>query len=166
MLKRLRGRGPAPSVPAEIISMRAIAVVANRVRKPMMRGWERVDSTLHLRPDLDGALDGLDGHSHLIVVFWMDGVPEAARGRIRHRLHGDESLPIKGDLATRTQNRPNPIGVSVVELLEIAALAVKVRGLDAIDGTPVLDIKPYIGEYDARADARAPGWVYGRFDEE
>jgi tRNA (adenine37-N6)-methyltransferase len=131
----------------------------------MMRGWESVDSTIQLRGGLGEALEGLKGHSHLIVVFWMHEVPESARRRVTHHLHGDKSLPVKGDLATRSQNRPNPIGVTVVELKRLEHNAIRVRGLDAIDGTPVLDIKPYIPAYDALPDARVPGWVYGRFDE-
>jgi tRNA-Thr(GGU) m(6)t(6)A37 methyltransferase TsaA len=143
-----------------------VGSVSNKVKKPMTRGWESVDSTIHLRRGLGEALEGLKGHSHLIVVFWMHEVPDSARRRVTHHLHGDESLPIKGDLATRSQNRPNPIGVSVVELKGIEQESIRVRGLDAIDGTPVLDIKPYIPAYDALPDAKVPSWVYGRFDED
>jgi tRNA-Thr(GGU) m(6)t(6)A37 methyltransferase TsaA len=143
----------------------AIGVVANRIDKPMMRGWESIESRLILRDDLAPALEGLQGHSHLIVIFWMDQVPEHARQRVQHHLHGDETLPVKGDLATRSQNRPNPIGVAVVELKKIESPELLVRGLDAINGTPVIDIKPYLAEYDSRPAAKAPPWVYGRFDD-
>jgi tRNA-Thr(GGU) m(6)t(6)A37 methyltransferase TsaA len=132
----------------------------------MPRGWEAVDSRLVLRDDLAPALEGLAGHSHLIVVFWMHKVPDHARTRVQHHLHGDDSLPVKGDLATRTQNRPNPIGVAVVKLKRIDAPELIVGGLDAINGTPILDIKPYLAEYDSIPDAKAPPWVYGRFDDD
>ena len=132
----------------------------------MMRGWESVESRLILREELAPALEGLAGHSHLIVVFWMDQVREHARERVQHHLHGDETLPVKGDLATRTQNRPNPLGVSVVELKKIEPPELTVRGLDAINGTPILDIKPYLAEYDSYPCAKAPPWVYGRYDDD
>lgn len=159
-------RKPNPEVPARSIELTPIGVVSNRVKKPMMHGWESVESRLILRDDLAPALEGLSGHSHLIVVFWMDQVPDHARARVQHHLHGDQELPIKGDLATRSQNRPNPIGVSVVELKKVEPPELTVRGLDAINGTPILDIKPYLAEYDSRPNAKAPPWVYGRFDED
>ena len=147
------------------VSIEPIGVVRNRVKQPMMRGWERIESRIELADHLAPALDGLQGHSHVIVVFWMHEVPESARRRIQHHLHGDQDLPVKGDLATRSQNRPNPVGVSIVELKKIKGSTLTVRGLDAIDGTPVLDIKPYIPDYDAFPDATLPDWVYGRFDD-
>lgn len=130
-----------------------------------MRGWEKVESRIVLRPELAPALEGLAGHSRVIVVFWMHQVPDLARRRVQHHLHGDESLPAKGDLATKSQNRPNPIGVSAVELLKVEPPELVVRGLDAINGTPVLDIKPYIPDYDSFPDAAVPPWVYGRFSD-
>ena len=163
MLRSLR-KPPKPDIPTDPIHITPIGVVSNKIEKPMMRGWETVESRLVLRDDLAPALEGLAGHSHLIVVVWMHQVPDHARTRVQHHLHGDESLPVKGDLATRTQNRPNPIGISIVELKKIAPPELIVRGLDAINGTPILDIKPYLAEYDSFPDAKAPPWVYGNFE--
>ena len=72
---------------------------------------------------------------------------------------GDPALPLLGVLATRTQLRPNPIGVSIVPLLARKGNELRVRGLDAIDRTPVLDIKPYIPHYDSVAQATIPAWA-------
>jgi len=157
-LLRLFGLG-GRAVPLEPVSLRAIAVVRNNVREPRMEGWEHVRSDLIFRDDLLDALDGIEGYSHLIVVFHCHLVPEEERttGRIHPR--GDERLPEQGVLATRSQRRPNSLGVSVVPLLRRRRNILRVRGLDAIDGTPVLDIKPYLPHYDSVQDARVPEWV-------
>jgi tRNA-Thr(GGU) m(6)t(6)A37 methyltransferase TsaA len=157
-LLRRRGLG-GRTVPLEPISMQAIAVVRNNVRQPTMEGWEQVRSDLVFRDDLQDALDGIETYSHIIVLFYIDRVPEGERttGRIHPR--GDRSLPEQGVLATRSQLRPNPVGVTVVPLLRRRHNILRVQGLDAIDGTPVLDIKPYLPPYDSVPDAKLPDWA-------
>ena len=148
-----------PPVPREPAVLRPIGVVRNSVRAPRMDGWEGVRSDLIFRDDLTGALDGIETYSHIIVIFHLHVVPEGERttGHIHPR--GDPRLPEQGVLATRSQRRPNAVGVSVVPLLRRRKNILRVRGLDAIDGTPVLDIKPYIPHYDSVADARVPDWT-------
>jgi tRNA-Thr(GGU) m(6)t(6)A37 methyltransferase TsaA len=148
-----------PPVPREPAVFRPIGVVRNRVRTPRMDGWEHVRSDLIFRDDLTDALDGIETYSHVIVVFHLHRVPEQERttGRIHPR--GDSRLPEQGVLATRSQRRPNAIGVSVVPLLRRRKNILRVRGLDAIDGTPVLDIKPYVPRYDSVTDAKVPDWT-------
>ena len=95
----------------------------------------------------------LDAYSHVIVTFYLD-LAEAAPEK-------PEEVTLKsgrryGILATRSQLRPNHLGVSAVRLLEVQGANVRVLGLDAIDGTPVLDIKPYLPEYDAHFSATIP----------
>jgi tRNA-Thr(GGU) m(6)t(6)A37 methyltransferase TsaA len=144
------------------VALRPIGVVLNGVRDPRRDGWEQVVSEVRLREDLAPALLGLDGYSHVIILFFLHGVPEERRGMpLQIHPRGDERYPLQGVLATRTQHRPNPIGVAVVPLLRVERATLTVRGLDAIDGTPVLDIKPYIPHYDAVAGATVPGWVMG-----
>jgi tRNA-Thr(GGU) m(6)t(6)A37 methyltransferase TsaA len=150
------------AVPLEPVSLPAIAVVRNNVREPMLDGWERVRSDLIFRDDLLDALDGIEKYSHVTVIFYCHRVPEEARSSGRIHPRGDPSLPEQGVLATRSQRRPNAIGVSVVPLLRRRHNILRVAGLDAIDGTPVLDIKPYLPPYDSVPDARMPGWVTGR----
>jgi tRNA-Thr(GGU) m(6)t(6)A37 methyltransferase TsaA len=148
-----------PAIPREPSVFRPIGVVRNNVRAPRMDGWDQVRSDLIVRDDLLDGLHGIETYSHIIVLFHIDRVPEGERtsGRIHPR--GDTRLPEQGVLATRSQRRPNPIGVAVVPLLRRRKNILRVRGLDAINGTPVLDIKPYIPRYDSVPDARVPGWT-------
>lgn len=147
------------AVPLEPVSFQAIAVVRNNVRQPMTDGWEQVRSDLIFRDGLLAALDGIEGYSHVIVVFACHRVPEEERTTGRLHPRGDSRLPEQGVLATRSQRRPNAIGVSVVPLLRRRRNILRVLGLDAIDGTPVLDIKPYLPPYDSVPDARLPDWI-------
>lgn len=144
------------------VTVQPVGVVHNRVRQPRPWGWERVRSKIVIRPELTAALDGIEGYSHITVVFWMHRVSVDARSLIHIHPRGDHRYPLQGVLATRSQNRPNPIGVAVVPLLKRQGNVLWVRGLDAINGTPVLDIKPYIPYYDSVAQARVPDWVLGR----
>lgn len=133
-----------------------IAFVRNRVREPRPHGWERDESTIELRPDLAATTEGLERYSHVTVVTWLHLVPAAEQ---RRRLKMAEWVPEQGILATRSQLRPNPIGVTVCELRKVDGARLTVRGLDAVDGTPVLDIRPYIPFYDSLPDARVPEWA-------
>lgn len=107
-----------------------------------------------LSPDL---LVDLSGFSHLIVVFWLDRLPEDRPRPARVNIEGAE----RSVLATRSQLRPSPIGVSVVSVVGVEGTTVRVQGLDALDGTPVLDLKPYIPYYDSVQAATVPVWVFG-----
>jgi tRNA (adenine37-N6)-methyltransferase len=140
------------------IGIQPMASVHNGISKPQTSGWEQVESEITL---LEGyspeMLSDLSSFSHLIVVFWLDRLPE---DRPRpHRVDVDGAA--RGVLATRSQLRPSPIGVSVVSLLGIDGPTLRVQGLDALDGTPVLDVKPYIPYYDSVQSASVPAWVYG-----
>ncbi|MCH7511795.1 MAG: tRNA (N6-threonylcarbamoyladenosine(37)-N6)-methyltransferase TrmO [Chloroflexi bacterium] len=157
---RVFGFGGGP-VPREPVSLRPIAVVRNNVFEPMMEGWEQVRSDLIFRDELMEALDGIEAYSHVIVVFYCHKVPDGERtdGHIHPR--GDSSLPEQGVLATRSQRRPTALGVAVVPLLRRRRNILRVTGLDAIDGTPVVDVKPYLPYYDSVAEATVPEWVLG-----
>ena len=147
-----------PIVPREPISIRPIGVVRNGVQAPRPDGWASLRSDVVLREELADLLDGIEGYSHIFVVFAFDRVPESElRERVRPR--GDARIPEQGVLATRSQLRPSPIGLSVVRLLKRRRNILRVEGLDAIDGTPVLDVKPYFPNYDAVPDASVPEWA-------
>src|SRR4030042_2748128 len=111
-----RGGGAAPEKwPASVFSR--VGVVRNAVKESQMFGWESVESRIAVRRELADALDGLDGFSHVIVLFWAHRVPEEERGATRIRPMGDPTLPLLGVFATRTQLRPNPLGVGILPLL-------------------------------------------------
>ncbi|NEU12457.1 tRNA (N6-threonylcarbamoyladenosine(37)-N6)-methyltransferase TrmO [Methylobacterium sp. BTF04] len=93
-------------------------------------------------------LQNVAGASHLIVLYWMD---RAARDLVRQQpRHAPGN---RGTFSLRSPARPNPIALSVVELLQVDGRSLSVRGLDCLDGTPLLDIKPYFASTDSRADA-------------
>ena len=122
--------------------------------------WGAVTATI----TLDGeqfpvdAVAGLGEFSHLEVVFLFDAVdPEDIERGARHP-RGNPEWPRVGIFAQRAKMRPNRIGVTVCTLLGIDGLTLTVRGLDAIDGTPVLDIKPYMAEFAPRGEVRQPAW--------
>lgn len=103
------------------------------------------------------ALKGIDEFSHLFVIFWMHQIPIEKRRTLKVHPRGREDMPLVGSFATRTPHRPNPIGLTLVELLKAEGNVLTVRGLDAYDGTPVLDIKPF-DPWDVAEDARVPEW--------
>ena len=145
------------------ISLRPIGVVRNGIKQPMPHGWEDVTSRVVLRPELAEALLGLDGYSHIWVLFWPHLVPEEVRGS-KPTLHplDDPANPLQGVLATRSQIRFNPVLVSAVRLLKVEGNVLRVKGLDAVDGSPVLDVKPYIPHHDSIPEAEVPRWVTER----
>ncbi len=160
-LRRITGRGPAdepfPGLPP--IPIEPVGWVRNGFAGPDRHDWSSVHSRIVLRPDLAGALEGLDGFSHLIVVCWLDRVSDDERRLTAVHPAGDPLVPARGVLALRTHHRPNPIGVSVVALEGIDGAVVRVRGLDAADRTPVLDLKPYVPHYDSVPAASLPDWA-------
>lgn len=141
-----------PAAPAEF-TLHAVAWVRNGVLKPRPHGWETVESTVAFLPEHEPRLRGLDRYSHVIVVFVTDLAADAPEKPEQITLASGNTY---GIFATRSQLRPNHLGVSTVRLLGVDGTAVRVAGLDAIDGTPVLDLKPYLPQYDAVPDATIP----------
>jgi tRNA-Thr(GGU) m(6)t(6)A37 methyltransferase TsaA len=151
--RRRNGDWIRPPAPAQV-TLAAIGYARNEVRRPRPRGWERVESTIELLPEHESRFCGLESYSHVIVVFYMDMAANAPQKPESITLASRRTY---GLFATRSQLRPNHLGVSVVPLLALEGSRIRVRGLDAIDGTPVLDIKPYLPEYDSWPSARVPG---------
>jgi len=114
-------------------------------------------SRIVIRKGLTKALDGIEDFSHIFVVFYMHQVSEKETKALKVHPRGRMDLPLLGVFATRTASRPNPVGLTVVELLERRENVLVVRGLDAFDGTPVLDLKPY-DHRDAVENTRVPEW--------
>jgi len=141
------------------MSLKAIGIVRNEIKQPLRHGWGEIVSDIVLNSNLTEALDGLDEFSHLIVLYWMHQLPAGKQLSLKVHPMGKLELPLVGRFATRSPNRPNPVGQATVRLLERRGNILKVKGLDAIDGTPVIDIKPYIPGYDSATDAKAPPWI-------
>ena len=122
--------------------------------------WGEIESEIHLDPHYAPGLQGLEEFSHVMVIFHLHQMEEFDLGKqlLRHP-RGMEHLREVGVFAQRTKYRPNPIGVTSAALSAIRGNVVVVRGLDALDGTPVLDLKPYMPMFDRIEDARTPDWV-------
>jgi tRNA-Thr(GGU) m(6)t(6)A37 methyltransferase TsaA len=140
------------------LTLKAIGVVRNKAKPAAKPDWGKITSEIVIDSSLTEALDGLEEFSHIIVLYWMH---QAARGKVPLKVHpmGTPELPLVGLFATRSPKRPNPIGKATVRLLKRRGNILTVKGLDAFDGTPVIDIKPYIPGCDAVADAKVPQWV-------
>ena len=112
-----------------------------------------VEGSVVVEPEFADGLADLEGFSHIVLLCHLH----------RSRPYRLKVVPFLDDVerglfATRSPSRPNPIGLSVVQLLSIDAATVRISGVDLLDGTPVLDIKPYVGEFDKREGARY-GWL-------
>jgi len=141
------------------IALRVIGRVASPIAAQTDEGWGSVESRVVLEPELADGLRGLEQFSHVLVVTWLHEARfDPARHLVR-RPRGLATMPEVGIFAQRAKDRPNPIGVTAVPLVRVEPGAAVVRGLDAIDGTPVLDLKPYYPAYDRVADAVVPEWV-------
>ena len=113
----------------------------------------RAEGTLELRPELERGLQDIEGFSHLFVLWIFD---RSEGYELVSTVPLDEEVP-HGVFASRSPRRPNPLGLSVVELLSRDGPRLRVRGLDMLDGTPILDIKPYLSGVPAGKLRR--GWV-------
>ena len=146
---------------AERFEVTPIGFVHGGRREPIDDDWGAVEATIVLdagrfQPDV---LAGLDQFSHVDVVFLFHLVdPSSVNLGARHP-RGREDWPKVGILAQRAKARPNRIGVTTCELVGVDGLEVRVRGLDAIDGTPVLDLKPYMTDFGPRTEVREPDWA-------
>lgn len=122
--------------------------------------WGSVESTIEIdeRFPLD-ALLGLDAFSHLEVVFFFHGIREDEIETSARHPRGNPAWPRVGIFAQRGSKRPNRLGISRCALVGIEGRTLRVKGLDAIDGTPVLDIKPYMRAFTPPGDTREPAWV-------
>jgi len=140
------------------VSLKVIGFVKNGIRQRPDSGWEKIVSEITIASSLAEALDGLEEFSHIIVIYWMNQVPPLAQVPTRIHPRGRQDLPLVGLFATRASYRLNPVGATAVRLLERWDNVLKVKGLDALDGTPVIDIKPYMPKRDSIIDAKTPLW--------
>jgi tRNA-Thr(GGU) m(6)t(6)A37 methyltransferase TsaA len=142
----------------EKISYRPIGVIHSPHKEPQGTPIQPtvaqgVRATVEIFPEFIDGLQDLDGFSHLILLYHFHRVKEA---RLKVKPFLDDE--IHGVFATRAPTRPNPIGLSIVRLIGIVGNILHIEDVDILDGTPLLDIKPYIGKFDHRESERQ-GWL-------
>ncbi|HTN42995.1 MAG TPA: tRNA (N6-threonylcarbamoyladenosine(37)-N6)-methyltransferase TrmO [Nitrospiria bacterium] len=139
------------------IIFHSIGVVRSPHREPENRDWDKVVSEIHIDRKWAKGLKGLEDFSHLIVLFHLSRA-QGVNLLVHPKRRPD--LPLVGMFSTRTPHRPNPIAMTICRLLKRRGTRLTVKGLDAIDGTPVIDLKPYIPDNDLVRRARVASWVY------
>jgi len=143
-----------------IITLEPIGFVRNNFaqgEKPLT--WKHTSSRIEFAPQWTEALSGLDGFSHAIVLCYLHLVAgEVSPTHIHPQRRS--ALPLVGFFGTRTPARPNPISCTVVRLIKREEHILFVDSLDMYDGTPVLDIKPYITRGDCHPEAQEPDWIH------
>lgn len=145
----------------ETIQVVAIGHVRGGRSEPIDDDWGQMEAEIALDPAQfsPDALLSLDAFSHLEVIFHFHAAPESEINTGARRPRGRADWPLVGIFAQRGKGRPNRIGVTVCEILAVEGLNVRVRGLDAIDGTPVLDLKPVMKGFLPRGEVREPEWA-------
>lgn len=118
---------------------------------------KKVVSKIVFREDYIEALEGVEEFSHLFVLFWLHEMSDSDRKILKVHPRGRSDMPLLGVFATRSPHRPNPIGLTRVKILKIEQNVVTVQGLDAYDGTPVLDVKPF-DSWDATEQFKVADW--------
>ncbi|MEK7071944.1 MAG: tRNA (N6-threonylcarbamoyladenosine(37)-N6)-methyltransferase TrmO [Patescibacteria group bacterium] len=133
-----------------------IGKAKNTAKKPALTGWKNSVTEIVLEKRYAKGLDGIEEYSHVIIVYWLG---QEKNCHIKHHPQGRKDVPYGGIYACRCPQRPNRIAISTVKLLSRKVRSIKVKGLDILDGTPILDIKPYTPQYDLVGKAKVPKWV-------
>jgi len=126
----------------------------------LSQGIDLKKSEIIINEEYLDCLDGIEDFSHIVIMFWTHKVPDNARQIKKVHPAGLKEMPIKGIFATRSPVRPNPICKTTVKLIERKGATLLVEGLDAIDNTPVVDIKPHIPFYDSPLNVKLADWMY------
>ncbi|GAB1420130.1 SAM-dependent methyltransferase [Anaerolineales bacterium] len=141
------------------IQIQPIGLIKNEIDSDDFQGqWGKVESELEIRPELAQGLEGLSDWSHIVVIYQMHQAHFDMEQDLFSRPMDIEGLPEIGIFAQRARQRPNMIGISAVRVLSVEGNIVRVKGLDALNNTPILDIKPYAPIYDGVLDPMVPGW--------
>ncbi len=143
-----------------ILELKPIGVVHSDRNEPIDDHWDSVTSVIELDPQIFGTecLDGLSKFSHCEVIYFFHLVSQEKIETGSRHPRGNMSWPKVGIFAQRAKDRPNRIGSTTCKILKVDGLKVQVQGLDAIEGTPVLDIKPYMAEFGPRGNVDQPEW--------
>jgi tRNA-Thr(GGU) m(6)t(6)A37 methyltransferase TsaA len=142
------------------VELTPIGVVRGGRSEPIDDEWGSVEAVIELDDRFDAdALAGLDQFSHVEVVYVFHLVDEASIVSGARHPRERTDWPKVGIFAQRGKMRPNRLGVTVCDLISVEGRALTVRGLDAIDGTPVVDLKPHMTEFGPRGVVRQPAWA-------
>ena len=140
-------------------SIKPIAFVKNSRKEIEDDHWGSIISRIELAENVhELSLKGIDEFSHLEIIFYFDKVSDDKIQYEARHPRNNKNYPEVGIFAQRGKNRPNKLGVTIVELLELQQRTLIVRGLDAIDGTPIIDIKPVMKEFLPKDQVRQPNW--------
>jgi tRNA-Thr(GGU) m(6)t(6)A37 methyltransferase TsaA len=145
----------------ESIAMVPVGVVRSTRKKPEDDRWDAEQASVELdaREFGDEALEGISEFSHVEIVFYMNQVDTAKVERSSRHPRNNPEWPKVGIFAQRGKNRPNQIGTTICRVLSVAGRVLVLEGLDAVDGTPVLDIKPWVEEFAPRGRTFQPKWI-------
>jgi tRNA (adenine37-N6)-methyltransferase len=142
-------------------AVEAIGLVSSSRAEVVDDDWGAVTATISLVPPFDArSLVGLAAFSHVEVIYLFDRVDPAQVHQYARRPRSNPAWPEVGIFAQRAKDRPNRLGLSTCELVRVDGATLSVRGLDAVDGTPVLDVKPYMTEFGPRSPVRQPEWSH------
>lgn len=146
---------------SEPITVQPIGWVRSSRAEAIDDQWDSVTARIELDPArfTPDALAGLADFSHVEVIFVFDQVADSEIVTSARHPRGNTAWPKVGIFAQRGKNRPNRLGLTVCEVLRVEGLTLHLRGLDAIDGTPVLDLKPWMRELGPRGEIRQPEWA-------
>ena len=142
----------------ESIQMTPIGIVKNTVKDTVDENWGKVLSEIHLDDTYTPGLQGIEDWSHVVVIFHFHLTEFDPENHLVRHPRNRKDMPEIGIFAQRARHHPNLIGTSAVKIVSVRDNVVTVKGLDAIDGTPVLDLKPYAPIYDGARDPSVPGW--------
>ena len=140
------------------IIMRPVGTVRNEVTNRKDDSWGDDVSSIVLDRQFVSGLKGLEDFSHAIILLYLDQAKFDKEKHLQRRPQNRDDMPLTGIFSQRGKDRPNQIGMTSVRIVSVSEDTLVVKGLDAVDGTPVLDIKPYYPVYDKR-EATVPGWV-------
>lgn len=140
------------------IVMTPIGVVKNSVENRKDVSWGEDISSIVLNEEYRTGLKGLEDFSHVTVLYHLDKANYDREKHLQRRPQNREDMPIVGIFSQRGKDRPNRIGMTSVQIVSVSEGELTVKCLDAVDGTPVLDIKPYYPVYDKK-EASVPEWV-------
>lgn len=142
----------------EEIKMSPIGFVKNSVKIKKDVSWGEDTSVIEFKEEYHSGLKGLEDFSHAIILFYLDKASYDSKKHLNRRPQNRDDMPLVGIFSQRGKDRPNRIGETTVKIVSVSDSTLTVKSLDAIDGTAILDIKPYYPAYD-RKDASVPEWV-------